>query len=51
MTKKEIEKIDKLISKLDTGVGKLLVPAMRDGLVKEAMQEVSEVSCELGNML
>lgn len=51
MTNKEKEKIDKLISKLDSCCGKLIVIAMKDNLVKEAMEEVSEVSFELGNLL
>jgi len=51
MTKKEIDKIGELISKLDTSVGKLIVPAMNNPLVKEAMEEVSKVSFELGNMV
>ena len=51
MTKTESEKIAKLISKLDEAVGKLIVPAMRDKLTKDAMQQVSKVSFELGNML
>lgn len=51
MTKKEIEKLDKLISQLDEVAGKLLVPAMKDPLVKEAMKQVSNVSFELSRML
>jgi hypothetical protein len=51
MTNAEVQKIDKLIKKLDTAVGKLLVSAMKDELVKDAMQQVSKVSFELGNML
>lgn len=51
MTKKESEKIGELISKLDESVGKLLVAAMKDNLVKEAMEQVSEVSFDLGNMV
>lgn len=51
MTNKESKKIEELIPKLDEAVGKLLVAAMRDKTVKEAMEAVSEVSFELGNML
>ncbi|MFY9380513.1 MAG: hypothetical protein WAP07_09820 [Acutalibacteraceae bacterium] len=51
MTKKEIEKISELISELDTAVGKLIVPATKNELVEDAMQQVSKVSFELSNML
>lgn len=44
------EKIGKLISELDTAVGMLIVAAMTDNTVKEAMRKVSEVSFELGMM-
>ena len=44
------EKIGKLISELDTAVGMLIVAAMTDKTVKEAMEKVSEVSYELGLM-
>lgn len=51
MTKKEIEKIDVLIHKLDGAVGKLLVPARENSLVEEAMIEVIAVSFELSDLL
>lgn len=45
------EKIDKLISELDTATGMLIVPAMKDKTVKQAMEKVSKVSFELGNLI
>lgn len=51
MTEKEKAKIVNLISELDTAVGKLIVPAMCNDLVRNAMQQVSKVSFELGNMM
>lgn len=51
MTSKEREKIEKIISELDTAVGKLLVPSMRDKLVQDAMKQVSKTSFDLGNLL
>lgn len=51
MDKYERSKVDKLISRLDTAAGMLLVAAMKDGTVKDAMEIVSQVSFDLGNML
>lgn len=51
MNKKEIEKIDKMIDELDTAVGMLLIVAMCDKTVKEAMEKVRDVSFDLGMML
>jgi hypothetical protein len=47
----EIAKIGDLISKLDTAVGKLIVPAMENSLVKEPMNDIREVSFELGSLI
>lgn len=45
------EKIDKLISELDTATGMLIVAAMKDKTVRQAMEKVSNVSFELGNLI
>jgi len=45
------EKIDKLISELDTAVGMLIVASMEDNTVRQAMKKVSKVSFELGNLI
>lgn len=42
--------IDEMISKLDGAAGRLIVAAMRDSVIKEAMQMISEVSIALGDM-
>ena len=42
--------IGEMISKLDGACGRLLVSAMKDPVVKEAMEMVTEVSIELGEM-
>lgn len=42
--------IDEMISKLDEAVGRLIVVAVMDPVVKEAMEMVSEVSIALGEM-
>lgn len=39
-----------MISELDTACGMLIVAAMRDKTVKEAMEKVTKVSIELGEM-
>ena len=39
---------DEMISRLDTACGMLLVAAMRDQTVKEAMELVTTVSISLG---
>lgn len=51
MNDKEKDKIGKIISELDTAVGKLLVPSMKDKLVEDAMKQVSFISFQLTNML
>lgn len=45
-----VEKLDKLIHELDTAVGMLIVAAMKDPLVKQAMEKVRDVSFELGEL-
>lgn len=42
--------IDEMISKLDGACGRLLVAAMKDPDVREAMEMVTEVSLALGEM-
>lgn len=51
MKQSEIEKIDKLIHELDTAVGMMMVKALYDPVLKQAMEKVSTVSFDLGNML
>lgn len=43
-------KIDEMISKLDGACGRLLVAAMKDPVVREAMEMVTEVSIALGEL-
>lgn len=43
-------KISKMITELDTAVGMLIVEAMKNPTVKQAMEKVSKVSFELGIM-
>lgn len=45
------EKIDKLIHELDTAAGMLIVTAMKDQTVRQAMEKVSNVSFELCNLI
>lgn len=45
------KKIDKLIHELDTATGMLIVTAMKDQTVRQAMEKVSNVSFELGNLI
>lgn len=40
--------VDEMISELDTAVGMLIVAAMKDKTVKEAMEKIINVSFELG---
>ena len=40
MTNKEEQKLGEIISQLDTAVGMLLVAAMKDKTVKEAMEKI-----------
>lgn len=42
--------IDRIISKLDGAAGRLIVSAMHDPVVKEAMEMVTAVSIALGEM-
>jgi hypothetical protein len=51
MDKYERSKVDKLISELDGASGRMIVAAMRDNTVKEAMEMITKVSIELGNMI
>jgi hypothetical protein len=51
MDKYERSKVDKLTSELDGAAGRLIVAAMRDNTVKEAMEMITKVSIELGNMI
>ena len=45
------EKIDKLISELDTATGMLIVAAMKDKTVRQAKEKIINVSFELGNLI
>ncbi len=45
------DKIGKLISELDTVTGMLIVASMTDKTVRQAMEKVSIVSLELGNLI
>mgnify|MGYP000976919827 FL=1 len=42
--------IDEMISQLDGACGRLIAEAMRNPVVKEAMEMVTEVSIALGEM-
>ena len=42
--------IDEMISQLDGACGRLLVASMRDNIVREAMEMITEVSIALGEM-
>lgn len=42
--------IDEMISTLDGACGRLLVAAMKDSTVREAMEMVTKVSIALGEM-
>jgi len=50
MTKKESEVLDKAIHELDTACGMLLVMAMRDKTVSDAMEKITQVSFDIGNL-
>ena len=41
---------EEMISELDTASGMLIVAAMRDNTVKQAMEKIMEVSLALGDM-
>jgi len=45
------DKISKLISELDTSVGMLIVASANNRTVYDAMEKVSGVSFELGNLI
>ncbi|MBS4538186.1 hypothetical protein GOQ27_06910 [Clostridium sp. D2Q-11] len=45
------ERIGKLISKLDTAIGILIVPAVSNQIIREAKTLVTEISLELGNIV
>jgi hypothetical protein len=51
MTNKEKEIISKMIPELDGATGRLMVEAMGNPVVRKAMEMVSKVSFDLGNML
>jgi hypothetical protein len=42
--------VDEMISKLDGACGRLLITAMKDPVVREAMEMVTEVSLALGEL-
>lgn len=42
--------IDEMIGKLDGACGRLLVASMKDPVVREAMEMVTEVSIALGGL-
>ena len=42
--------VEEMISKLDGACGRLIVAAMRDPVIREAMEMVTEVSIALGEM-
>lgn len=44
------DKLEDLISKLDGAAGRLLVASMRDPVIKEAMEMITEVSIVLGDV-
>ena len=45
------KRLEPLVSQLDTAAGMLLVAAVKDPLVKAAMEKVSRVSWEIGEVL
>lgn len=51
MDNKEIKKIEKMIQELDTAAGMLIVSAMGNKEVMKAMEKISKVSFDLGNMV
>ena len=51
MTKNEVEKVDKVITELDTAVGMMTVAAMKDPVLRQAMEKVINASFELTKML
>jgi len=42
--------LDEMISKLDGAAGRLLVSAMKDPIIREAMQMITDVSVSLGEV-
>lgn len=51
MTKKEKAEIERMIGELDTAVGKLLMMALTNKLIEDAMLQVSRVSFDLDELL
>ena len=45
------DKLDELIKTLDTATGMLIVAAVRDNTVKQAMELVMEVSLQLSDII
>lgn len=45
------DKLDELISELDTACGMLLVASMKDETVRAAMEKVTGVSVRLGELI
>lgn len=45
------EKLDEIISALDTASGMLIVVAMKDQTVRKAKEIVSKASFDLGNLI
>jgi hypothetical protein len=45
------DKLDKIISALDTAAGMLIVAAMKDKTIRKAMELVSQASFDLGNLV
>ena len=45
------EKIGKLISELDTATAILAVAAMKDAMVRQAIEKINNVSIELSNLI
>ena len=45
------DKLDQLISELDTAVGMLIVTSATNSTVKEAMKLISKVSIELSDII
>jgi len=45
------DKLDEIISALDTAAGMLIVAAMKDQTVRNAMELVLQASFDLGNLI
>jgi len=48
MDEEKKDQLGEFISKLDTASGMLLMPAMKDPLVRQAMELITDVSFNLG---